>query len=266
MSTNDRDRGLEARIAHAAEVIRRAKWLTAFSGAGISVESGIPPFRGPGGVWENYDPSILDLDVFMEHPERSWAAIKEMFTCFLGMDGREPARPNAAHRVLAKWEAQGRLRRVITQNIDGLHAAAGSRALVEYHGHCRRLSCLRCGGGLPLNAETIRAPVPRCPCGGLLKPDFVFFGEGIPEAAQEAADEAALRTDCMVLVGTSGVVYPAAAVPALAKRRGAFIMEVNPEPTDFAGRMADLVLPMKAGEAFERLDAQMSGGEAAGGG
>lgn len=266
MKTRDRFEDLEQRIAHAAEKIRQAVWLTAFSGAGISVESGIPPFRGPGGVWEKYDPAILDLDLFMEQPERSWPAIKAMFTCFLGTDGREPARPNAAHRVLAKWEAQGRLRRVITQNIDGLHAAAGSRDLVEYHGHCRRLTCLRCGGELPLNAETIRAPVPRCPCGGLLKPDFVFFGEGIPVATQEAADEAALRTDCMVLVGTSGVVYPAAALPALAKRRGAFMIEVNPEATDYSGRIVDLFLPMKAGEAFERLDARVSGAEALAGG
>lgn len=249
---------LDELIEQAAAAIRSADYLTAFSGAGISVESGIPPFRGEGGIWNKYDPSILDLDLFRRHPERSWPAIREMFTCFLGADGRPPAQPNAAHRTLAEWEAAGRLQTTITQNIDGLHAAAGSRKLVEYHGHCRSMTCLDCGRTLPLNAETTRAEVPRCACGGLLKPDFVFFGEGIPEAAAEAAEAAAQRTDCMILVGTSGVVYPAAAVPVRAKRNGATIVEVNPAPTDYTGRIVDVFLPLKAGEAFGRLAARLA--------
>ena len=244
---------LDELIEQTAEAIRSADYLTAVSGAGISVESGIPPFRGEGGIWNKYDPSILDLDLFMRHPERSWPAIREMFTCFLGADGRPPAQPNAAHRTLAEWEAAGRLQATITQNIDGLHAAAGSRKLVEYHGHCRSLTCLDCGRSLPLDAETTRAEIPRCACGGLLKPDFTFFGEDISAAAAEAAEAAAQRTDCMILVGTSGVVYPAAAVPVRAKRNGATIVEVNPEPTDYTGRIVDVFLPLKAGEAFGRL-------------
>ena len=195
---------LDEIIERAVAAIRKAKYLTAFSGAGISVESGIPPFRGEGGIWNKYDPAILDLEVFMRNPERSWPVIREMFTCFLGTDGRTPVEPNAAHRVLAKWETEGRIKTVITQNIDGLHAAAGSRNLVEFHGHCRSLTCLQCGRGMPLNEETTKAAIPRCACGGLLKPDFVFFGEGIPPEALVEADEAAQRTDCMILVGTSG--------------------------------------------------------------
>ena len=245
----------EKTFREAAERIRAAKYLTAFYGAGISVESGIPPFRGEGGIWNKYDPAILDLDRFMRNPGRSWPVIKEMFTCFLGTDGRPPVQPNAAHRVLAKWEAEGRLKTVITQNIDGLHAAAGSRSVVEFHGHCRSLTCLQCGRKLPLNAETTRAPVPRCPCGGLLKPDFVFFGEGIPPEALADSDDMARRTDCMILIGTSGVVYPAAAVPVLAKRCGAKIIEVNPEPSDYTARLTDLFLPLKAGAALTRLEA-----------
>ena len=251
---------MDAILRKAAEKIRGAKRLTAFSGAGISVESGIPPFRGEGGVWNRHDPAILDLEFFMRHPERSWPAIREMFTSFLGTDGRVPAAPNAAHRVLAKWEAAGRLRRLITQNIDGLHAAAGSRNLTEYHGHCRSLTCLRCGRGVPLNAETIRAAVPRCACGGLLKPDFVFFGEDIPPQAAADAEAAAAQTDCMVLIGTSGVVHPAAALPVRAKRGGATIIEVNPEPSDYTDSIVDLFLPMKAAAAFERLDILVEGG------
>lgn len=243
------------RLKTAAEAIRGAEYLTAFSGAGMSVESGIPPFRGEGGIWNKYDPAVLDLEAFVRHPGRSWPVIREMFICFLGADGRPPAQPNEAHRVLAKWEAAGRLKTTITQNIDGLHAAAGSRNLVEFHGHCRTMTCLDCGRELPLNAEATRAAVPRCACGGLLKPDFVFFGEGIPPGALEAAEEAARKTDCMVLVGTSGVVYPAAAIPQLAKRRGATIIEVNPEPSDYTERIVDLFIPMKAGAAFLRMDA-----------
>lgn len=248
---------LDEIIERAVAAIRKAKYLMAFSGAGISVESGIPPFRGEGGIWNKYDPAILDLEVFMRNPERSWPVIREMFTCFLGTDGRTPVEPNAAHRVLAKWETEGRIKTVITQNIDGLHAAAGSRNLVEFHGHCRSLTCLQCGRGMPLNEETTKAAIPRCACGGLLKPDFVFFGEGIPPEALVEADEAAQRTDCMILVGTSGVVYPAASVPVLAKRSGATIIEVNPEPTDYTDRIVDWFLPMKAGAAFERLGARV---------
>ena len=244
---------IEERIRDAARAIAGARWLTAFSGAGISVESGIPPFRGENGVWEKYDPEILDLDFFRAHPERSWPAIREMFTSFLGTEGRTPVRPNRAHEVMAQWEKEGLLQCVITQNIDGLHAAAGNRKLVEFHGHCRTMTCLDCGRQIPLNGETVRDAVPRCSCGGLFKPDFVFFGEGIPPHAMEEAERAAARTDCMVLVGTSGVVYPAAAMPVLAKRNGATIIEVNPVPSDYTGRITDIFLPMKAGEAFARL-------------
>lgn len=249
---------LAENLARAAEAIGTARFGVGFTGAGISVESGIPPFRGEGGVWNRYDPSILDLDTFMRSPERSWPAIKEMFTAFLGTGDRTPVEPNAAHRVLAKWEAEGRIKTVITQNIDGLHEAAGSRNLVEFHGHCRSLVCLSCGRRLPLNAETTAADVPKCPCGGLLKPDFVFFGEGIPPEALADSDEASRRTDCMVLVGTSGVVYPAASLPFLAKRNGAFVVEINPEPTSYTDAVVDVFLPLKAGEAMERLDELVS--------
>lgn len=255
MMRTDQATALESILKEAARQIGAARYVTAFTGAGISVESGIPPFRGEGGIWNRYDPSILDLDVFMRHPERSWPVIKEMFTSFLGTGDRTPVAPNAAHHVLAQWEMAGRLKTLITQNIDGLHAAAGSRSLVEFHGHCRSLACLVCGRTLPLNAETTAEDIPRCPCGGLLKPDFVFFGEGIPPAALADSDDAARRTDCMILVGTSGVVYPAASVPFLAKRNGAYVIEINPGPTEYTGRIVDAFLPMKAGEALERLDA-----------
>lgn len=248
---------LEARIHRAAEAIAAAKHLTSFTGAGISVESGIPPFRGTGGVWEKYDPDILDLDVFVRHPERSWPAIRALFTSFLGTGERPAAKPNKAHQVLAAWEAAGRLKCTITQNIDGLHAAAGSRELVEYHGHCRTLSCLSCSRTYPL-VETMPPPpaIPHCPsCGGLLKPDFVFFGEGIPYEAMERGEREARATDCMVLVGTSGVVHPAAGLPPAAHYHGATIIEINPEPTPYLLQgITDIFLPMGAVAAFTELE------------
>jgi len=247
---------LPARIEAAARAISAARHLTAFTGAGISVESGIPPFRGPGGVWESYDPDILDLDVFVRRPQDSWPAIRALFTSFLGTGERPAAKPNLAHETLARWEAEGRLFCTITQNIDGLHAAAGSRELVEYHGHCRTLTCLSCERNFPLIETLPPAPaIPKCPvCGGLLKPDFIFFGEGIPYEAMARADREAVATDCMVLVCTSGVVYPAAAVPPAAKRHGATIIEINPEPTPYTLQgVADIFLPLGAGEAFSKL-------------
>ncbi|MBP5786492.1 MAG: RNA polymerase subunit sigma, partial [Kiritimatiellae bacterium] len=188
---------LDELLEQAAGAIGQARHLTAFSGAGISVESGIPPFRGPGGVWEKYDPEILDLDFFVRHPETSWAAIHALFTSFLGTDGRPPVAPNAAHRVLAKWEAEGRLQCTITQNFDGLHAAAGSRKLVEYHGHCRTMTCLSCGLRVPLDPSAAAAGEPRCACGGVDKPDLVFFGDGSPFEASREAERAARLTDCL---------------------------------------------------------------------
>ena len=246
-------------LERAAEAIAASRHLTAFTGAGISVESGIPPFRGPGGVWETYDPEVLDIEFFLAHPDESWKAIRALFTSFLGTGGRPPVRPNPAHEILAKWEARGLLHCTVTQNIDGLHAAAGSRELVEYHGHCRTMTCLACGNRVPLNAETVAPKVPLCRCGGLFKPDFIFFGEGIPPEASSRAAKEAMLTDCMVLVGTSGAVYPAAGVPVDAKRRGAFIIEVNPVPTPFTDRITDVFLPMKAAAAFLALDALLAG-------
>ncbi len=248
---------LQNRLQKAADAIASARHLTAFTGAGISVESGIPPFRGPGGVWEKYDPDILDLDVFIRHPDRSWPAIRALFTSFLGTGGRSAAQPNKAHQVLAQWEKDGRLKCTITQNIDGLHAAAGCHELVEYHGHCRTLTCLSCEKRFPL-VETLPPPpaIPTCPvCGGLLKPDFIFFGEGIPYEAMERGEREARLTDCMVLVGTSGVVHPAAGIPPAAKYHGATLIEINPRPSPFTEQgLTDIFLPLGAVDAFTRLE------------
>ena len=241
-------------IRKATELVRTARYLTAFTGAGISVESGIPPFRGEGGLWSRYDPRILELDYFLAHPERSWPVLREIFYRHFGT-----ARPNKAHEVLAAWESRGLLKLLITQNIDRLHHEAGSRAVVEFHGNSRRLVCLSCGRAVEAEPSLLETLPPRCACGGIYKPDFVFFGEGIPASAHARAREAARRTDVMIVVGSTGEVFPAAMVPRWAAEAGAAIIEINPEPSEFTRTVSDLHLALKAAEAFELMDKEMHG-------
>jgi NAD-dependent deacetylase len=238
-------------ILSAARLIRSAKHLTAFTGAGISVESGIPPFRGPDGLWAKYDPRLLEIGYFLERPEVSWPVLKEIFYDHFGA-----ARPNRAHEVLAAWEARGLLKTVITQNVDNLHFEAGSRNVVEFHGNSRTLVCLACGARKAAAPKILASLPPRCACGGVLKPDFVFFGENIPRAASEASTAAAERTDCMLVVGSTGEVYPAALVPRRAKEHGAVLIEINPEPSEFTAS-ADVRVPLGAAEAFALIEEEL---------
>ncbi len=241
------------RIRETASLIRQARHLTAFTGAGISVESGIPPFRGEGGLWSTYDPHLLEIRYFLERPEVSWPVLKEIFYDHFGA-----AKPNRAHEVLAAWEARGLLKTVITQNIDNLHFEAGSRNVIEFHGNSRTLVCLGCSARVPATPEILATLPPKCACGGLWKPDMVFFGEGIPRAAAEAADTAADLTDCMLVVGSTGEVYPAARVPRRAKEHGATIIEINPVPSEFSAD-ADVRIPFGAAEAFDLLEKELDG-------
>ncbi|MGO9411055.1 MAG: SIR2 family NAD-dependent protein deacylase [Spirochaetia bacterium] len=247
-------------IRSAATIIREAKYLTAFTGAGISVESGIPPFRGEGGLWSHYDPRMLQSDYFLMHPDKAWPLIKEIF-----YDNFGKAQPNKAHEVLAALEARGagpdgrgRLQVLITQNIDNLHYLAGSRAIVEFHGNSRLLLCLDCGKRVEASPELLQTLPPRCACGGLYKPDFIFFGEGIPPQAHERSEKAAGLTDVMLVVGSTGEVYPAALVPRRAKEAGAEIIEINPEESEFTGSITNIHIPMKAAEAFRLLEKELA--------
>jgi len=242
----------ESQIAAAASLIRSAKYLTAFTGAGISVESGIPPFRGAGGLWSRYDPRMLELDYFLAHPDTAWPVIKEIFYDHFGM-----ARPNKAHEVLAAWETRGLLKTLITQNIDNLHYLAGSRNIVEFHGNSRMLVCMACGQRVEAARALLEKLPPRCPCGGVFKPDFIFFGEGIPQSAHARSQDAARRTDVMLVVGSTGEVYPAALVPRWASEAGAKIIEINPEASEFTGSVSDIHVPLKAAEAFRQIDKEM---------
>ncbi len=239
-------------VRSAAALIRSSRYLTAFTGAGISVESGIPPFRGAGGLWDRYDPRTLEIEFFLRHPEQAWPVIREIF-----YDNFGRARPNAAHEVLAAWEARGLLKCLITQNIDNLHYSAGSRNIVEFHGNSRLLVCLSCGARVEAHPDLLKSLPPRCSCGGIYKPDFIFFGEGIPADAHARSQEAAGRTDVMLVVGSTGEVYPAALVPRRASEAGAKIIEVNPEPSEFTSAITDIHIPLKAGVAFGLLEEEL---------
>ncbi len=233
----------------AASAIRGARHLTAFTGAGISVESGIPPFRGPGGLWTRHDPRMLELSYFRSHPRECWEVLRELF-----YDHLSQARPNEAHQVLARWESRGLLKTVITQNIDNLHCLAGSRNVIEYHGHTRTLSCMGCGQTLAAGRVDLQHLPPRCSCGEVLKPDLVFFGEDIPGRVRREAGEAIGRTDVLLVIGSTGEVYPAASLPFRAAELGARIVEINPTPSSFTLGLETLFLGLPAGQALAELD------------
>ena len=234
--------------AAAAEVLRSAGHAFALTGAGISVESGIPDFRSAGGIWAKYPPEqYATIDAFMHAPARVWAMWRELGAQLAG------AAPNAAHQALARMEEIGALEAVVTQNIDNLHERAGSRRVIEYHGNAGRLVCLTCHRRSPLDTATLPPGAPRCACGGLLKPDVVLFGELIPTHALYDAEALAQRAACVLIVGTSAQVYPAAGLPITAKRRGAVIIECNLEPTDFTGSVTDIFLQGPATETLSDL-------------
>lgn len=243
---------LSHRIDTAARAIRDAKSVVAFTGAGISVESGVPPFRGPAGLWSSYDPIVLDIGYFYRNPAESWRAIREIFYEFIGS-----AQPNPAHFVLADWERRGIIQAVITQNIDGLHQAAGSRRVAEYHGTSRRLVCRSCNTSVDPTKDVLAELPPLCSCGRPLRPDFVFFGEPIPEDAERRSREWIDLADVVLIVGSTGEVYPASLLPHIAARRGATIVEVDPAPTAFTSAITDVHLTGEAGTILPMLDAAL---------
>lgn len=237
-------------ISRAASVIRKARHVTAFTGAGISVESGIPPFRGKDGLWNKYDPSFLDIGYFNRNPEKSWRLIKEIFYDFFGSAG-----PNKGHFALAEMEKRGFVKAVITQNIDNLHQKAGSMKVYELHGTSRTLTCMSCSGIYEAAKIDLAQLPPKCPAcsGGILKPDFVFFGEPLPQFDYSHAIEEANLADVFLVIGTTGEIMPASVIPHIAKRNGATIIEVNPEGSSYQSTITDIFLRGKAGVVLPEL-------------
>ncbi len=221
---------LTADIERAAEVILRARYVVALTGAGMSVESGIPPFRGPGGLWTKHgEPPMNGYQRFLADPAKAWrerlspsGPMRELWETL------RAAQPNPGHHALAELEAAGILRCVITQNIDNLHRAAGSARLAEIHGNATLIRCIQCVSRFAREEISTHELPPRCPrCDGVLKSDTVSFGEPIPPDVLERCFEEADRCDCMVVAGTSATVYPAAQFPLDVRQRGGDVIEIN---------------------------------------
>jgi NAD-dependent deacetylase len=237
----------------AADLIRHSRHVTVFTGAGVSVESGVPPFRGENGLWNEYDPITLDLKNFYKNPEESWVTIKKIFYDYFGK-----AEPNAAHRVIARLEADGYVQAVITQNIDNLHQEAGSKNVFEFHGNSRELVCTECGAKYPVTEEILQKLPPNCEkCGEILKPDFVFFGEAIPDQAEKLSFEEAEKADLFIVIGTTGEVQPASLIPVVARSKGAKIIEINIKKSNFTDDITDLFIQEKASLAMKKIEAEL---------
>lgn len=246
---------VERACREAARIIGRARTAVAFTGAGISVPSGIPDFRSSGGLWTRYDPMrVASAQALRENPAEVWdflLAAEDVFG---------PARPNPAHQALARMEAAGRIAAVITQNIDGLHQAAGSVNVVEFHGSAARYYCASCRAQADRAETMARARSggpPACPpacreCGGPLRPDIVFFGEAIPDEALAAANRLAVQADVAVIAGTSGEVAPANTWPWRIKRAGGSVIEINLGHTAFEG-LADVRLDAPVEHVLPRI-------------
>jgi len=228
-------------------LLKRRVPTLAFTGAGISAESGLATFRGPGGMWEGREPTELaTLDAFLRDPEMVWR-----FYEWRRQQARQ-AQPNAAHLALARWEALCPDFKLVTQNVDGLHERAGNKAALRLHGSIWRLRCL--GGCDERDGERLEfaSLPPRCECGELLRPGVVWFGEPLGSDTLARAARWAEATSLVLVIGTSSMVYPAAELPRMAQAAGAYVVEINPETTPLSDA-ADERLPGLAGEIVPEL-------------
>jgi NAD-dependent deacetylase len=236
-------------IDGAVQYLLNARKAIAFTGAGISVESGIPDFRSATGLWSKYDPDeYATIDAFRADPRKVWRMLAEMVS--LVMD----AKPNPAHMGLAHLEKMGKLHAVVTQNVDGLHQAAGSQEVIELHGSNTSLSCLSCRCIVRADSLSMDDLPPLCPqCRSILKPDVVFFGEPLPLEAYGKAMEAARTCDVILVIGTSAVVSPAADIPLTAKESGARVIEINVESTILTLQISDCFIEGPSGRVVPQL-------------
>ena len=248
------DPELIASIRDAAELILSSKYVVALTGAGVSVESGIRPFRGPGGLWtERGEPPMDGYKRFQADPKGYWERRLDPERRRGFGESLRAAEPNPGHIALAEMEGMGVLKTLITQNIDNLHLAAGSVNVLEIHGNRNKLRCITCGAQYPLGSFDLAQLPPRCPeCGGVVKSDTVMFGEPIPVRILDRCIEEAGRSDCMLVAGTSAMVTPAATLPVHVKRYGGVLINVNPRPSELSG-FCDVEIRAPSGEALPML-------------
>ncbi|MCI0867209.1 MAG: Sir2 family NAD-dependent protein deacetylase [Chloroflexi bacterium] len=250
---------LAAKLVQASNIVLGCHYVVAIVGAGLSVESGIPPYRGPGGLWTKYgEPPMLSYREFVGDPKLWWEERLQgevepgnpIYEMKLAVDQAEP---NPGHYALVELERLGVLQQTITQNVDNLHRRAGSQHLIEIHGNRTWLRCMDCGARRPRDGFSLVDLPPRCPqCEGIIKSDTVMFGEPIPTGVLQECWRQVELCDCVLLVGTSGTVNPAAQLPLLAKKRGATLIEVNPHETSLSSQ-CDLTLEGPSGEIMPAL-------------
>jgi NAD-dependent deacetylase len=245
---------MENQLERAADIIAASSYMIALVGAGLSKESGIPTFRGGDGLWDKHgEPPMDGYQRFLQDPAQWWAdrlAEHSRNEFATALDG---AKPNAGHLAMAGMERAGLLKHIITQNIDDLHAQAGSVSVTEIHGNRTKMRCIDCARRWPRGGFVSDEVPPRCPdCSGLVKSDTVMFGEPIPRDALERCFAEAQQADAVLLVGTSAVVYPAAEFPMIAYRNGAKLIEVNPQETPLT-ELCAATLRAPAGEALPEL-------------
>jgi NAD-dependent deacetylase len=227
--------------------LKDAKSVAVFTGAGISAESGVPTFRGEDGLWKKFRPEELaNFDAFMRNPDLVWEWYKYRKQIIANI------KPNPGHYALVEMEKHYKNFAIITQNIDNLHRRAGSKTVYELHGNIERNYCIDCRKSYPNEKIFTQEKAPRCTCGGLIRPDVVWFGEFLPQDQWDAGEAAAERADIFFSIGTSAVVYPAASLPMIAKRADAFVVEINLGRTELS-HQADEVLIGKSGEILPKI-------------
>ena len=239
---------MDKKIQKAADLIKNATNITVLTGAGISVESGIPDFRSKGGLWEKYDPFVYaHIDSFRRDPYKVWEMLKEMNEIIYGKE------PNYAHIALKILEDKGKIVKIITQNIDSLHTKAGSSIVYEYHGVWDKLICVKCGQRDELKNFSIDK-IPHCSkCNFPYKPEVVFFGEPIDPYIMSVSNDAAKNCDVFMVIGTSAQVYPAAYLPNVAFNNNIPIIEINLEETPLTKSLNTIHLQGKASEIMKKL-------------
>lgn len=255
MALSHESQGASHDIEQAAALLARSGSAVALTGAGMSTESGLPDFRSPGGLWADFDPrEVATLEAFRRAPHRFYEFYRKRLALL------STAAPNPGHRALTQLESAGRLVAVVTQNVDGLHQAAGSRRVIELHGNLREAACPECGWTGPLDVVTQalhHGELPACPrCRGRVKPNVVLFEEPLPEAAYLEAEDACRHAGALLVVGSSLQVTPAAWLPEVASRHGAPVIIVNDEPTSL-DHLARIVLRGRAGSILPTLVAQV---------
>ncbi|MHA1576618.1 MAG: SIR2 family NAD-dependent protein deacylase [Candidatus Thorarchaeota archaeon] len=243
---------LEAEIKKAKELVTNAGKISALTGAGISVDSGIPDFRSEGGLWKRYDPlEHATLESFNRDPTKFWTMGRELAETII------KAKPNAAHIALAELEAQGKLTGVITQNIDNLHQTAGNKNVIELHGNYLCAHCIECEAeyfGKKVHESVAQGEIPpKCEkCGGILKSEAILFGEALPEEPMAKAIELCRDTNLLIVIGSSLTIYPAAFLPQLAKNAGAKVVLINLKGMN-KDDVADVVLKGRAAEILPMI-------------